>query len=874
MKANDLRKAFVDFFESKQHKIVPSAPMVIKNDPTLMFTNAGMNQFKDLFLGNTTILNPRIANSQKCLRVSGKHNDLEEVGHDTYHHTMFEMLGNWSFGDYFKQDAIDWAWEFLTKVVKIDPSRMYATIFEGSAEERIERDTEAQNLWLKYLPQSHVLLGNKKDNFWEMGDTGPCGPCTELHVDIRTDAERAKLDGATLVNMSNPLVIEIWNLVFIQYNRKQDGSLELLPARHVDTGMGFERLAMVVQGKQSNYDTDVFSPVINEISRLSGYEYGVNNQADIAMRVIADHIRAISFSIADGQVPSNNKAGYVIRRILRRAVRYAYTFLNQREPFLYKLLPTLAEHMGQAYTELVSQQNLIRSVIFEEETTFLRTLETGIKLLDNLIDKNKQEGYKIVNGQEAFKLYDSYGFPLDLTELILKEHDMVVNKQEFDAAMNRQKELSRADAQVEASDWIEVYRPDEEQEVFIGYDNIMADVRIVRYRKVISKGNVLFHVVFNYTPFYAESGGQVGDSGYLVYNNERFQIIDTQKEHNLIIHHMPSLPGDVTTKYHVMINPTNREQTASNHSATHLLHQALRHVLGTHVEQKGSMVDPEKLRFDFSHYQKLSDEEIVQIEAFVNERIRENHKLDERRAVPIEEAKDLGAMMLFGEKYGDLVRVIKFGTSVELCGGTHVKSTGTIGTFKILKESAIAAGIRRIEGITNVEAERFVNAKLDILRKIEHKFKNSNDILTQIDKLMAENAEFQKQIENFRKEKLQQRKQWIKQQVKEVNGMNVLTVKLDDITADEVKDLAFQLKGEIQNLYLVIGAAIEDKAHLTVMLADNLVADKKLNAGTIIREIAKEVQGGGGGQAFYATAGGKNPAGLDAALNKAVKLIE
>jgi len=872
MNSIELRKAFLDFFKSKSHQIVPSAPMVIKNDPTLMFTNAGMNQFKDIFLGNSPVKYPRIANSQKCLRVSGKHNDLEEVGHDTYHHTMFEMLGNWSFGDYFKNEAIDWGWEFLIDVLKIDKERVYATVFEGSPNEGVEMDSEAKDRWKKYLPEERILLGNKKDNFWEMGDTGPCGPCTEIHVDIRSDEERKAIPGHKMVNTGHPQVIEIWNLVFIQYNRKANGTLEPLPAKHVDTGMGFERLAMVTQGKKSNYDTDVFTPIINRISQMCGIDYGKDQKADVAMRVIADHLRAISFSIADGQLPSNVKAGYVIRRILRRAVRYGYTFLNFREPFIDSLVPVLVEQMGNHFPELKAQKDLIINVINKEEAAFLHTLETGIRLLDQQIAKAKKEKLSEISGKEAFVLYDTYGFPLDLTELILRENDLGVNRKEFDAEMATQKERSRADAAVEAHDWEEILDIDEVE--FVGYDSLKADVRIAKMRTVKTKGTEQYHIVLDKTPFYAESGGQVGDSGTIEGDGEPINVINTFKENNLIIHQVDRLPSKPKAQFFAKVNVENRTSTANNHSATHLLHSALRKVLGTHVEQKGSLVGPDYLRFDFSHFQKMTEEEIRQVEKLVNRAIRQNITLDEHRDVPMEHAQQMGAMALFGEKYGDSVRVIRFGESVELCGGTHVHATGQIGMFKLTSESAIAAGVRRIEAITGVKAEEFVYSQVETIKEIKTILGNPASVTQAATKLVEENEALRKEIEMFQAEKLKEIKSTLKQKVQQHDGINIISECVTVSNADAIKDLAFQLKNEVADLYLVLGAEIAGKAVLTIMISDKLVEARQLNASNIVREAAKEIQGGGGGQAFYATAGGKNPAGLESAIAKAVQIIK
>lgn len=792
MNSKEIRNAFLEFFKNKQHTIVPSAPMVIKNDPTLMFTNAGMNQFKDIFLGHKPVKDARIADSQKCLRVSGKHNDLEEVGHDTYHHTMFEMLGNWSFGNYFKKEAIEWAYDLLIKELGIDVNRVYATVFEGSKEENLEPDNEALEYWKKYLPESRILYGSKKDNFWEMGDTGPCGPCSEIHVDLRDEDERKKVDGKNLVNKDNPLVIEIWNLVFIQYNRKANGSLELLPAKHVDTGMGFERLCMVLQGKKSNYDTDVFQPIIQEIAKISGIKYGTNSKADIAMRVIADHLRAISFSIADGQLPSNNKAGYVIRRILRRAVRYGYTFLNFKEPAMYKLVPVLVENMGDAYPELKAQQSLIEKVITEEEQSFLRTLETGIKLLDQIIEKTLSLQSKVVDGNTAFELYDTYGFPLDLTELILKEKGLSVNREEFQQAMENQKDRSRSATAITTDDWIELI--DIKDEKFVGYTELEYNIRITKYRKIKSKDKELYQLVFDTTPFYAESGGQVGDTGFIMAGDEKIAIIDTKKENNLIIHLAAKLPKDPQAEFKAIVNKNNRQSTASNHSATHLLHYALRKVLGKHIEQKGSLVHPDYLRFDFSHFQKVTDEEIEKVETIVNELIRKNINLEEMHEVPMKKATEMGAIALFGEKYSDLVRVIKFDESVELCGGTHVKATGQIGYFKIISEGAISAGVRRIEAITSEKAEEFIRENLTELNGIKALFNNPKNLKSSIEALLEENSKLSKQIEEFIKEKAKLVKAELVQKIEIIGDIRFIgsIVQIDSSAA--IKDLAFQLK--------------------------------------------------------------------------------
>ena len=870
MRSAEIRQAFLDFFRSKNHQIVPSAPMVVKNDPTLMFTNAGMNQFKDIFLGNTQGKYPRVADTQKCLRVSGKHNDLEEVGHDTYHHTMFEMLGNWSFGDYFKQEAIDWAWEFLVDVLKINPELLYATVFEGSSDDGLDMDKEAFDLWKKHLPEDRILMGSKKDNFWEMGDSGPCGPCSEIHIDLRSADEKAKVSGREMVNTGHPQVVEIWNLVFIQFNRKASGELESLPAKHVDTGMGFERLCMAMQGKQSNYDTDVFQPIIGRISQMSGIAYGKDKQSDVAMRVIADHLRAVSFSIADGQLPSNVKAGYVIRRILRRAVRYGYTFLNFREPFINQLVPTLAAEMGMFFPELNSQRELIMKVIAEEELSFLRTLETGIRLLDGKIEQARNEHKTEISGKDAFILYDTYGFPLDLTELILREQNLGVNRPEFEKEMAAQKERSRADAAVETLDWEELFRIDDVE--FVGYDTLEAGVKIARLRTVKAKGKEQYHLVFDKTPFYAESGGQVGDTGTITNGTEVITIINTFKENNLIIHLADKLPSNPKAEFTAKVDVDKRLSTANNHSATHLIHHALRNILGKHVEQKGSLVTPDYLRFDFSHFQKMTDEEIRTVERLVNAEIRKNINLDEHRDIAIEHAQGMGAMALFGEKYGDTVRVIRFGESVELCGGTHVSATGNIGLCKIVSEGAISAGIRRIEAITGVKAEEYLYEQVETIKEIRAALGTTGNLIQGVVKLHEESASLRKEVELLMREKALSLKGDLKAKVVSNNGINTIAATVDIQNPDAIKDLAFQLRNEVENLFMVLGTVSGDKAMISVMISDNLVKDKGLNASTIIREAAKEIQGGGGGQPFYATAGGKNPAGLEKALAKAVEI--
>nr|WP_320118411.1 alanine--tRNA ligase [uncultured Marinifilum sp.] len=871
MNSSEIRQAFLDFFNSKQHKIVSSAPMVIKDDPTLMFTNAGMNQFKDIFLGNSPIKYSRITNSQKCLRVSGKHNDLEEVGHDTYHHTMFEMLGNWSFGDYFKKDAIDWAWELLTEVYKLPTDRLYASVFEGCKDDNLERDNEAAGYWLKYLPEDHIINGNKKDNFWEMGETGPCGPCSEIHIDLRSDEERKITAGKDLINMDHPQVIEIWNLVFMQFNRKADSSLEALPHQHVDTGMGFERLCMAMQGKTSNYDTDVFQPIIQEIAKMGGKTYGENEEIDIALRVISDHIRTIAFAITDGQLPSNNKAGYVIRRILRRAVRYGYTFLGFRDPFMYRLIPVMIEVMGQHFPELIKQQTLIEKVVKEEENSFLRTLENGIRLLDQIIEKTKADNYKVIPGKLAFELYDTYGFPLDLTELILKEQDLVVNRKEFNTEMEAQKSRSRSATSIDTGDWVEILKDDVEE--FVGYDYTTTDIRITRYRKITSKGKNLFQLVFNITPFYGESGGQVGDTGFLEANGEKTSVIDTKKENGLIVHITKELPKDPTASFKAVVSQSKRTLTANNHTATHLMHHALREILGEHVEQKGSLVNPDHLRFDFSHFQKVSEEEIAKIESIVNKKIRENIAIEIKNNIPMAEAVNMGAIALFGEKYGDLVRVIKFNDSVELCGGTHVKATGQIGLFKIISEGAISAGVRRIEAITADKAEQYINDKLNTLREIERIFKTNKNLIKNISDLISENSDIKKDLDVFRKDQLKIAKNNLKGNISVIKDVNFITEALNVQSASDLKDIAFQLKGEVENLVFITGADLGGKANLTIMISDNLVKEYDLNAGAIVREAAKEIKGGGGGQAFFASAGGKDPQGLEQAIDKAKKMI-
>ena len=868
--AKEIRDSFKDFFEKKGHKIVPSAPMVIKDDPTLMFTNAGMNQFKDIILGNRHPEAKRVADSQKCLRVSGKHNDLEEVGHDTYHHTMFEMLGNWSFGDYFKKEAIDWAWEYLVDVLGLNPDRLYATIFEGSPEEGIAKDTEAEEFWKKHLPASHIIDGNKHDNFWEMGDTGPCGPSSEIHIDLRSDEERAKVDGASLVNKDNPLVIEIWNLVFMQYNRKADGSLEPLPAKVIDTGMGFERLCMALQGKKSNYDTDVFTPLIDEICIITDKKYGEDSKIDVAMRVVADHIRTIAFSIADSQLPGNAKAGYVIRRILRRAVRYAYTFLDRKEATLYLLVDKLVKEMGEAYPELVAQKDLIKKVIKEEEDTFLRTLDNGIKLLETLIDEARTKGEDKISGKDAFVLYDTYGFPLDLTQLILREKGMDLNIKEFDVEMQKQKERARNAATVDTGDWIVVNEGDQE---FVGYDKTSTDTKILRYRKIKQKGKEFYQIILEKTPFYAEMGGQVGDRGKLISaTGEAIAVIDTKRENNIGVHIVEKLPTNPAGAFTATIDEKARAATSANHSATHLIHEVLREVLGNHVEQKGSFVSPEILRFDFSHYQKLSPEEIREVEHRVNERIRKAMPLEEEREMPIEDAKKMGAVALFGEKYGDKVRVVKYGSSIEFCGGTHVANSGNIGMVRILSESSIAAGIRRIEAVSAAGVENVLDSMQDTFRELSSFFGNASNLKSAVEKAIKENSDLKKQVEDFMEERVKNLSKEILESAKEINGVKVCVLRGERLP-EIVKDLAFNVRKNAAQNTAFIGATKQgDKPLLTVSLTDDLVKNG-LNASQIVREAAKLIKGGGGGQPFFAQAGGKDAEGLSAALDKIISLV-
>lgn len=867
MKTKEIRQEFLSFFERKGHAIVPSAPMVIKDDPTLMFTNAGMNQFKEYFLGNGDPKDKRVADTQKCLRVSGKHNDLEEVGVDTYHHTMFEMLGNWSFGDYFKEEAIEWAWELLTDVFGIDKNNLYVTVFEGDEKDGVPRDHEAYDFWRKWIAEDRIINGNKDDNFWEMGEVGPCGPCSEIHVDIRSAEEKAKVDGRSLVNQDHPQVVEIWNLVFMQFNRKADGSLEKLPATHVDTGMGLERLAMVLQGKQSNYDTDLFQTLINQIEKQSGFEYGKNETTDIALRVIADHVRAIAFSIADGQLPSNTGAGYVIRRILRRAVRYGYQTLKMNDSFLAPLSKVLVEAMGDAFPELVRNQTLIEKVIEDEEISFHKTLDHGIKRIERIIEQQKANGSTEILGEQAFELYDTFGFPFDLTELMAREAGLTVDEVGYEKALQEQKNRSRSATAVKTDDWVELVKDDTEE--FIGYDNLTAQVKLTRYRKVSQKNKSFYQLVFNMTPFYPEGGGQVGDQGYIDAGNEKITIFDTKKENNLIIHLANELPKDTSATFTAVVNKKKRELSASNHTATHLLHYALRSVLGDHVVQKGSLVNPEYLRFDFSHFAKVTDEEISKIEQIVNDMIRQNLALNEMRNTPIKQAEELGAMMLFGEKYGDTVRVIQFGDSKELCGGTHVQSTGNIGWFKITSEGSVASGIRRIEAISNVTAEKYINGKLEELSAVQALFKNPKNTIHAVEEMISANHQMQKQLELFEKDRAKSVKSELKSKITEKNGINVLEA-IVSLDGNAIKDILFQLKGEVENLFAVIGGDNEDKCTISIMISDDLVKDKGLHAGNIVRAVSKHIQGGGGGQPFFATAGGKKPAGLKDAIAEAL----
>ena len=875
MTSKEIRESYKSFFQSKGHTIVPSAPMVVKGDPTLMFTNAGMNQFKDIILGNAEIKHSRVADSQKCLRVSGKHNDLEEVGHDTYHHTMFEMLGNWSFGDYFKHEAIDWAWEYLTEVLHLSPERLYVTVFEGAPAEGLERDDEAASIWAKHLPAERIINGNKHDNFWEMGDQGPCGPCSEIHIDIRSDEERKAVDGLTLVNQSHPQVIEIWNLVFMQYNRKADGSLEPLPKRVIDTGMGFERLCMAMQGKTSNYDTDIFTPMIQAIATLTGIEYGADQKSDVAMRVIADHIRTIAFAITDGQLPSNAKAGYVIRRILRRAVRYGYTFLGRREAFMYSLLPVLIETMGDAYPELIAGRELIAKVMREEEESFLRTLETGIRLLDKQIEEAKKAGKTVLDGHDAFVLYDTYGFPLDLTALILTEQGLSVDEAGFDKAMQEQKERARNAAAIDAGDWQVVNEGSAVR--FVGYDTLECTTEILRYREVKQKNATFYQVVLSETPFYAEMGGQVGDKGFLIATDgTKYEVFDTKRENNLAIHLMKKLPATLEGDFRAVVDEERRHRIEANHSATHLLHEALREVLGSHVEQKGSFVSDEVLRFDFAHFAKVEPEQLRAVERIVTARIRACIPLQEYREVPIDEAREMGAMALFGEKYGDHVRVIRFGSSTEFCGGTHVASTGVIGTLRITSESSVAAGVRRIEAVTGVAAENYLYEQADMIDAIRQLFNNSPQLMTAIRKTLEENAELGKQVGEYIREQIAEKKRQLLEKRVEVGGVRLFLVE-KDVPAEVVKDIAFQIAGELHEPFVFIAACVEpssSKPSLTLMISKDLVESRGWNASQLLRAAAKHIQGGGGGQPHFATAGGKNVDGLNAAVEELLSAME
>jgi len=879
MDSNNVRQTFFNFFESKKHTIVASAPMVIKNDPTLMFTNAGMNQFKNIFLGNSKPTDVRVVNTQKCLRVSGKHNDLEEVGHDTYHHTMFEMLGNWSFGDptrpaggYFKKEAIEWAWELLTEVYKINKENFYVTVFGGDKSDGIHEDSEAYKYWKNIIPEDRILYGSKKDNFWEMGENGPCGPCSEIHIDIRDKEDKKKINGSELVNNDHPEVIEIWNLVFIEFNRKTDGTLEQLPAKHVDTGMGFERLSMVLQGVKSNYDTDIFQNVIQKISKISDIKYGEKEDTDIAMRVIADHLRAVVFAIADGQLPSNIKAGYVIRRILRRAIRYGYTFLDLHEPFINELVPVMVEQMGDVYPEIKSQKDLIRKVITEEEIAFLRTLSLGIKKFEQYLKVNPES--KKIDGAFAFELFDTYGFPVDLTRLIAKEKGWDVDMQGFNKGLEAQKNRSRKAAQKNMEDWV-VLNDKIKTTEFVGYEKLETEAEIIRYRKITEKNKEFYQIVLDKTPFYAKSGGQVGDKGLLIKGDQKIQVEDVQKENELIIHFTKKLPEDINGKFKATVNSQKRLNTVNNHSATHLMHAALRKILGDHVEQKGSLVNENHLRFDFSHYSKLTDDELAQIEKLVNEKIRENIPISEKRNVLMADAIEMGAMALFGEKYDDTVRVITFDEkySVELCTGTHVAATGQIGFFKIISEGAIAAGIRRIEAITSEKAEQFINEQVGIVNELKSIFKSQKDVVKGVQSLMEQKAQLQKQIESLQGDKAQSLKSDLLKQIEKIGNINFLAVKVD-LDNNTIRDFAFKMDKEVENLFLVLGSDIDGKAGLTIKISDSLVKEKGLNASNIIREIAKEINGGGGGQPHFATAGGKNSSGLQKAFDKAKDMIK
>ncbi len=870
MTVAEIRQKFFDYFESKGHEIVPSAPMVVKNDPTLMFVNAGMNQFKDYFLGYTTPKNRRVANSQKCLRVSGKHNDLEEVGVDTYHHTMFEMLGNWSFGDYFKEEAIAWAWELLVDVYKVPADRLYVTVFEGDETDGVPCDTESVDIWKKYIAEDRIILASKKDNFWEMGEIGPCGPCSEIHVDLRSDEDRAKIDGKSLVNEDHPQVIEIWNNVFMQFNRRADGSLESLPSKHVDTGMGLERLAMTLQAKQSNYDSDLFQTLIRHMEKVSNVTYKTKEETDIALRVIADHIRAIAFSIADGQLPSNTGAGYVIRRILRRAVRYGYQTLDLKEPFLADLSTVLVELMKDPFQELEQQKELIYKVIEEEEKSFFRTLEQGLRRMDSVIEATKKDGNSTISGKIVFELYDTFGFPDDLTSLIARENGLSVDVEGFKVELEQQKDRSRAATAVETDDWI-VIREDNVEE-FVGYDLLKTQVKIVKYRKVSQKKKEFFQVVYNLTPFYPEGGGQIGDTGFLEMNGTKYSVFDTKKENNLIVHLMNELPSSPEGTFEAVVNSEKRIASAYNHSATHLLHHALRAVLGEHVEQKGSLVNPDYLRFDFSHFSKVTDEELEQVSNLVADSIQANHALIEKRNTPMDIALEMGAMALFGEKYGDTVRVIKFGDSVELCGGTHVKTTGEIGLFIITQETAVAAGVRRIEAITGKKAEAYYKNKAAILDEISLQLKNPKDLVKAVSDLNTKNQLLQKEIEELIREKAKGIKSELKSAIQEHNGIQLLA-HIVDLDGGSIKDILFQLRGEHENFVGIIGGKADGKCTLSVIASENLVNANGIHAGNLVRSASMHIQGGGGGQPFFATAGGKKPEGLEAAIEEIKEAI-
>ncbi|WP_070138249.1 alanine--tRNA ligase [Crocinitomix algicola] len=869
MKINDIRQVFLDYFKAKSHEIGTSAPMVIKNDPTLMFTNAGMNQFKDFFLGYNEAKDKRVANTQKCLRVSGKHNDLEEVGVDTYHHTMFEMLGNWSFGDYFKEEAIAWAWDLLTNVYKLDVDRIYVTVFEGDQEDQLDVDQASIDIWKKYISEDRILLANKKDNFWEMGDTGPCGPCSEIHVDIRNEDDRKKIDGKDLVNKDHPQVIEIWNLVFMQYNRKANRQLEKLPATHVDTGMGLERLAMVLQGKQSNYDIDLFQSLIQFVERISNKKYGENEKIDIAMRVIVDHVRAIAFSIADGQLPSNNKAGYVIRRILRRAVRYGYQTLDLKEPFLNQLVATLTKEMGDAFPELSKQEELITKVILEEENSFFRTLENGLKKIEEIVSNTKAAGKNQVSGADLFELYDTFGFPKDLTSLIVHEHDLSADLIEFDRLLEEQRNRGRAATAIESDDWVELI--EDEVEEFVGYDYLETSIKITKYRKVVQNKKEFYQLVFNITPFYAEGGGQIGDSGYIESEDEKVVVFDTKKENNIIVHLVKELPKNPSAHFKAHVNGQKRRLTEANHSATHLLHHALRTVLGSHVEQKGSLVNDKYLRFDFSHFSKVSDEELEVIEKQVNDAIFANIALNESRAIPMEAATEMGAMALFGEKYGDLVRVIAFGDSIELCGGTHVNSTGEIRLFKITSEGSVASGIRRIEAITSDVAQAYYAERTAQFEAIEKLLKKPKNLVKSIQELLDKNTALSKEIEGLKNAQVAQIKKEILSKISQRGDVQFISEILD-LDGGSIKDICFQLKGSVDRLFAVIGGKSNGKATLSIVISDELAKEKDWHAGNLVRESAKLIRGGGGGQPFFATAGGSDSSGLDDAINKVIEL--